>query len=53
LATEVGHDTIVRALLVFDADTSVTNAKQETPWKVALIKVTTDTSAIMDTLQSK
>ena len=51
-ACEDGQDSIVRALLVFEADANLTNEKNETPWQVAFTKATTD-SSIMDSLQSK
>ena len=47
LACQCGHDVIVKALLIFEADSTMLNGKNETPWQVALSKATTDAS-IMD-----
>ena len=46
LACQMGHDTIVKALLVFDADFAATNDKKETAFQVALDKVSD--SSLMD-----
>lgn len=40
LACQHGHDTIVKALLIFQADFLSKNNKDETPFQVALSKVT-------------
>ena len=46
LACQMGHDILVKALLVFDADFGEKNDKNETPFQVALNKASD--SSMMD-----